>query len=165
LKGVGIAFRIHANDSNGRYPMSEEFKDPAVRESVIGGQTFRAFQVMSNELSVPMTVICPADTRRAAEDWSSFTNGNLSYFLGLDAVDARPNMALSGDRNLARHGKLLSGVISLGTNSTVTWTEGMHRSAGNVGLADGSVQQFTTHLLHRQLANSGDRTNRVVFPQ
>ncbi len=41
----------------------------------------------------------------------------------------------------------------------------MHRSNGNIGLANGSVQQVTTKLFLQQLANSGDATNRLVFPQ
>jgi hypothetical protein len=120
---------------------------------------------MSNEMSVPRTIICPADSRLPAMDWSSLANSNISYFVGLDAEATRPNMAVSGDRNLAIDGKLLSGVVALGTNSAVTWTRAIHRDAGNLALADGSAQQVTSPLLRQQLKNSGDATNLLVFPQ
>ena len=98
-------------------------------------------------------------------DWPALTNSNLSYFVGLDAVDARPNMLLSGDRNWMRDGELLSGVVELGAATNFTYSEAIHRTNGNIGLADGSVQQVTTKLFLQQLANSGDATNRLVFPQ
>jgi competence protein ComGC len=165
LKGVNISFRIWANHSDGLYPMSEKFKEPTLRVDAFEGRMFRVFQVMSNELSSPKTLVCPADDRVAAPDWASLANVNLSFFIGLDAMDARPNMLLTGDRNLMRDGQLLSGVVPLGTNSSVAWTREMHRQSGNIGLADGSVQPVTTYLLRRQLAHTGEGTNRLVFPQ
>jgi competence protein ComGC len=165
LKGVTISFRIWANDSNGLYPMNTEFKDPTLRVDAFEGRMFRVFQIMSNELSSPITLVCPADNQVAAPDWASLANVNLSFFIGLDAMESRPNMLLTGDRNLMRDGQLLSGVVSLGTNLPVAWTAGTHRSSGNIGMSDGSVHQVTTHLLRAQLAHSGDTTNRVVFPQ
>ncbi len=165
LKQVGLAFRIYANDNFDRYPMSIEADDPGVREDAFSGRMFRVFQVLSNELSVPKTVICPADTRVAATNWSVLQNSNISYFVGLDAHDTKPNMMLTGDRNLALDGRLLSGAVRSGTNSLVAWTKDQHRENGNIGLADGSVQQVTTALLRQQLKNSGDATNLLVFPQ
>lgn len=165
LKQIGLAFRIYANDSAGVYPMNVDSNDPSIRDDALAGRMFRIFQVMSNELSVPQTVVCPADNRSAAVDWPALTNSNLSYFVGLDAVDARPNMLLSGDRNWMRDGQQLSGVVELGSATNLTYSEEMHRSNGNIGLADGSVQQVTTKLFLQQLANSGDATNRLVFPQ
>lgn len=165
LKQIGLSFRIWANDNNNLYPTSADYADPTLRVDALEGRMFRVFQVMSNELSVPKLLLCPADTRVAATNWTSFANENVSYLIGLDANDTQPNMVLSGDRKLMRDGQLLSGVVSLGTNSPVAWTKDMHRQSGNIGLADGSVQQVTTHLLRQQLANSGDSTNLLVFPQ
>jgi prepilin-type processing-associated H-X9-DG protein len=85
--------------------------------------------------------------------------------VGVDAEDIRYNMLLSGDRNLSKDGILLSGLIELGTNSPLSWTGEMHQNAGNIGLADGSVQQVTSKMLLQQLATSGDPTNRVLFPK
>lgn len=164
-KKLGLAFRIWANDNDNLYPMSAGNADDSLRIDALEGRMFRVFQVMSNELSVPKSVICPSDTRSAATNWTSFANENVSYFMGLDASDAQPNLLLSGDRNLGRDGQLLSGIVSLDTNSPVAWTKIMHRQSGNIGLADGSVQQVTTELLRQRLAHSGDTTNLLVFPQ
>ena len=165
LKQVGLAFRIYANDNADLYPMSLETIDSSSRDDALAGSVSRIFKTMSNELSVPSTLICPADTLRAATNWATLTNTNISYFVGLDAADTKPNMLLTGDRNLALDGKLLTGVVALGTNSPLTWTREMHRENGNIGLADGSVQQVTSELLRQQIKNSGDATNLLVFPQ
>ena len=165
LKQVGLSFRIWANDNNDLYPMNVCYKDPTLRETALSGGMFRIFQTMSNELSVPRMIICPADNRLPAKDWESLNTTNIGYFVGLDAKDARPNMVLSGDRNLLVEGKLLSGTVALGTNSPVKWTREIHGEEGNIVLADGSAQQVTTKLLHQQLKYSGDATNRLVFPQ
>lgn len=165
LKQVGLAFRIYANDNGDLYPAQIPDEKGGAMDSVERGDITRVFLVLSNELSVPKTVVCGADTRIAATNWNVLAPTNISYFVGLDAVDTKPNMVLAGDRNLARDGVLLSGLVALGTNSPMTWTGELHQKAGNIGLADGSVQQVTAKLLLQQLANSGDANNRVLFPQ
>ena len=49
-----------------------------------GADTFRHFQVMSNELSTPKILACPADTRAAANNFFRLKNQNVSYFVGLE---------------------------------------------------------------------------------
>jgi prepilin-type processing-associated H-X9-DG protein len=59
-------------------------------------------------------------------------------------------------------------VVALGTNSQVTWTRAIHKNFGNLALADGSVSgsmQTDPEQLRRHLRDSGDATNRLVFPQ
>jgi hypothetical protein len=165
LKQIGLAFRIYANDNDNLYPMQVSEGEDSAKEAVERGYLPRIFMVMSNELSVPKIAICPSDTRIQATNWTGLANTNLSYFVGVDAEDTRYNMVLSGDRNIAVDGNLLSGMVQLGTNSPLAWTGDLHQKAGNIGLADGSVQQVTSELLKRQLATSGDATNRVLFPQ
>jgi hypothetical protein len=165
LKQIGLSFRIWANDSSDDYPMGRPDEFGGVRDSLAEGKGWRAFQVLSNELSVPKTVICPADTRVAASNWNDLGNVHVSYFVGLDAEDTRPNLLLAGDRNLALNGRLLTGIAALGTNSPLTWTKEIHQEAGNIGLADGSVMQVNTVQLRQHLAKTGDATNRVLFPQ
>src|SRR5579864_6693462 len=107
-----------------------------------------------------------------------YTNDmNTSYFVGVDAVDTNPNMFLTGDHNLGSDGNLtpVRGFVtapsqyspdfkvSLGTNFVnnggVAWLDSMHSKQGNVGLADGSVQQFSRSRLQEALRNSGDGGN------
>jgi prepilin-type N-terminal cleavage/methylation domain-containing protein/prepilin-type processing-associated H-X9-DG protein len=104
-----------------------------------------------------------------------YTNDlNTSYFVGVDAVDTNPQMFLTGDHNLGSDGNLtpLRGFVSapqnyypdfkvsLGTNfaanAGVGWLDTMHSKQGNVGLADGSVQQYSRSALQTALQNSGD---------
>jgi prepilin-type N-terminal cleavage/methylation domain-containing protein/prepilin-type processing-associated H-X9-DG protein len=108
-----------------------------------------------------------------------FTNDLCtSYFVGVDAVDTNPNMFLTGDHNLGADGNLTPQKgfvygnllqynpdfkVSLGTNFTanqgVAWLDTMHSKQGNVGLADGSVQQFSRTALQTALRNTGDGGN------
>jgi prepilin-type processing-associated H-X9-DG protein len=105
-----------------------------------------------------------------------FTNDlNVSYFVGVDANDTQPQMFLTGDHNIGsgnpptaafQPGTPTPGAfaVSLGTNfptgqpgdTRVGWMDNMHSKQGNVGLADGSVQQFSRSRLHEGLRNSGD---------
>lgn len=165
LKQVGLSFRIYANDNNDLYPMAVSEADGGAKEAVKRREMFRIFQVMSNELSIPKTAICPADDRMASTNFINFNNSNVSYFVGLDAVETKPDMLLSGDRNITIDDKLLTGNVNLGTNVTVAWTKSIHENAGNIGLADGSVRQVTRQELYPQWRNSSDEENRIMFPQ
>ena len=135
-------------------------------EWVEAGETWRHYLLLMNGIESPRILTCPDDTRTAASFWADVTNNQqVSYFVGMATSDTSPNMLLSGDRNIALNGKRLNGVVALGTNSPIQWTANdIHRGEGNIGYADGSVQQFTTKKLRAALVNSGDSTNRLVFP-
>jgi prepilin-type N-terminal cleavage/methylation domain-containing protein/prepilin-type processing-associated H-X9-DG protein len=158
--------------------------------------TFLIYDVMSNELSTPKVVICPSDDRTAATNFGAdFTNtaqGNLrtSFFAGKDADESMPQMFLSGDRNIGpttdtpttpgTYGyspdpQNTGWAQGLGTNFVLTgpglgWYAKMHQSQGNVGLADGSVQEFSTSRLRDGLDHTGDietpasNANFLLFP-
>jgi len=127
-------------------------------------------------------------------------NMNISYFVGRDATEETPQMFLAGDRNIdgsavnttynstvnggygnsPDHTAVSNGqVVSMGTNWASTgnaataapcWTAKTHQSQGNVLLADGSVQQFSSSGLRTALQNTGDTTtttpgvNCLYFP-
>ena len=171
LKQVALSFRISAVDNNDSFPMQIADEKGGAKDSLARGEVFRVFLAMSNELSVPRTVLCPDDPRKAATNWASLSNSNISYFVGLDATNTRPNMILLGDRDLAENGQLLSGTVNLTTNRPVAWHKLLHKEGGNLLFADGSVQLTATLkfpgalTLRQQLANTGDATNRVLFPQ
>jgi hypothetical protein len=78
---------------------------------------------MSNELYTPKILVCPADKQRVAavRFTPQLNNGNLSYFVGIDAEETEPNRFLAGDRNIL--GGILVGTNLLefrGTNG-VSW--------------------------------------------
>lgn len=165
LKSVNLSLRVWANDNNDLYPMQVPEAQGGAMESAAAGNIVRIFQVMSNELSVPKSVICPSEWSLAATNWATLANTNVSYFVGLDAEDIRPNMILSGDRDIVENGQLLRGTANLTTNRPVAWHKLLHKEGGNIALADGSVQQTTTITLRQLLATTDNTTNRVLFPQ
>jgi hypothetical protein len=110
---------------------------------------------MSNELSTPKVIYCPADSVRTIQPQSSFTSlkvGNVSYFVFGDAADAYPQMIISGDRNIGTSSQGAPAASSFTATAPSVWTAGtwwawtaneIHLKTGNLGLTDGSVQTTT----------------------
>lgn len=119
-------------------------------------------------------------------------NDNVSFFVGTEGDETKPGMLLNGDRNLegtptfngtvagriskkfvfgtSIYGDLGNAFkkISVATgvrDGEMAWTQNdIHQDAGNLGLADGSVQQVTTSRLREAILNSGDDYNRLSMP-
>jgi competence protein ComGC len=166
LKEIGLSFKVWEGDHTNLYPMSISTNFGGTLEYVPTAEIFRHFQVMSNELSTPKILVCPADVRQPAKDFgSTFGNTNISYFVGVDAVDPEPQMFLSGDENFAISGiPVKSGMLELSTNIPITWTAARHKFIGNIGLADGSVEQINTINLQQAFQQIGAATNRLAIP-
>jgi type II secretory pathway pseudopilin PulG len=160
LKQLGLAYRIWEGDNGDKYPM-------AVFTINSGADTFRYFQVMSNELSTPRILVCPADTRTAAANFVRLKNQNVSYFVGLDASDAYPQRFLSGDRNITGPAAPENGILKLVPGGSVSWTAEIHVNQGNLGLADGSAWQYSNSQLREALQKSGDKADtwRLALPE
>lgn len=167
LKQCGLAFRIWEGDNGDQMPMVVPMEKGGTMECVTGADTFRHFQVMSNELSTPKILVCPNDTRTAAPNFIRMSNKNVSYFVGLDAKDEFPQRFLAGDRNLTGPSAPENGILKLVPGDAVSWTSAIHVNQGNIGLADGSVQQYSNTGLRQALKNSGDPTNtwRISLPE
>jgi len=167
LKQCGLAFRIWEGDNGDKYPMSVSTAQGGTMELVTGADTFRHFQVMSNELSTPKILVCPADTRIAAVNFVRLKNQNVSYFVGLDANDEFPQRFVDGDRNITGPTEPENGILKLVPGGAAGWMATMHVNQGNVGLSDGSVQQYSNEGLRQALRNSGDATNvwRIALPE
>lgn len=167
LKQCGLAFRIWEGDNGDQMPMAVPMEKGGTMEFITGADTFRHFQVMSNELSTPKILVCPNDTRTAAPNFIRMSNKNVSYFVGLDAKDEFPQRFLAGDRNLTGPSTPENGILKLVPGDAVSWTSAIHVNQGNIGLADGSVQQYTSTGLRQALKNSGDPTNtwRISLPE
>jgi prepilin-type N-terminal cleavage/methylation domain-containing protein len=136
------------------------------------------FCVMSNEVGSAKVLYCTSDslaphTGSAATNFTqigSYTGGQLlvSYFVCGDASDAYPQMILTGDRNIGTvTANTTTAALSTNTSSGLTlgkallvansqsWTQNdLHQKAGNLGLADGSVQQATISGLQTALVNA-----------
>jgi hypothetical protein len=95
MKQIGLAARMWSNDHNGKFPPD--------------------FSSMSNELSTPRILVCPADSSKIrVMNWSEFGPGNVTYEYLQPGIDERS------------------------APQTVVFQCPIH---GNVGLIDGSVQQ------------------------
>jgi len=166
LHQIGLTYRVWANDNNGEFPM--EVSVTGSKEFVAAGKNaWLNYLVMSNELSTPKILICPADTDRLppATNFSTELVGKISYFVGLDAKLTYPQMFLSGDDNFEVSGiPVKSGLLQLSTNAPISWTATRHKFNGNISLADGSVQQLSSNELHQAIEESSFATNRLAIP-
>ena len=167
LMQIGTAMRVWEGDHNDLYPPRFFTNQDGSMKYAVPSQTFRYFQVLSNELRHPRALICPFDDRKPAATFATLSNNNISYFLGMDADETFPGMLLGGDRNITINGKPASpGPISIKPADSLGWSKEMHGGAGNVALSDGSVQQVTSTGLKQLSARNANPTNgtRLVIP-
>ena len=130
-----------------------------------GDKMYMLFQVMSNEINNPKVLVCPADNRDPAADFTHLNNNNLSYFVGLDADETYPSMLFTGDRNLVTNGvAVIPGLVVIRTNDVAGWSGSIHKFVGNFGLADGSVQRGSRTTLQKFLSNTGTNVTRLAVP-
>jgi len=139
---------------------------------------------MSNELGTPKIVICPSDgDRTAATNFGghldTLGNGGISYFIGKNANKTNALQYLAGDRNIGiKPAKGWSGndpdggvtgfspnfgaagsyrsLSSYANDPRLQWTGKLHQEKGNILLADGSVQQYTSSKMRAGLTNAAD---------
>jgi prepilin-type N-terminal cleavage/methylation domain-containing protein len=193
LKQIGIAFRVFATDNGDRYPMNVSTNEGGSSEYIPVAASandpgmFRHFWVMSNELTTPKVLICAADSGRyEATNWNDMgnqagttkgKNASVSYGIGIEADETRPQMILAADRSINSPSTVqkftfnnnTAQIGNFGTNvaqlKNMRWDEkGMHQNSGNAALSDGSVQQLTSARLRETLQNSQDNLNRYSQP-
>ena len=166
LKQIGLGFRIWAGDNTNAYPMQISVEAGGTKEFIASGETFRHFEVMSNELNTPVVLACPSDKGRTAARVfvPTLNNSNISYFVGLDATETEPQRFLAGDRIIFKGVRPRDGVVGLTTNNFAGWNTDIHQGSINVGLADGSVQGFSSNGLREALGATGVRTNWLQIP-
>ena len=192
LKQVGLAFRTWAIDNDGNMPMNVAGGGTTTAANDQGGASgasvgpqylYHVFRCMSNELSTPKILFCPAEmdgsAKMSASTFSSSvvagtaaqvpyaSNTNISLFVGWDASETQPQQFLTGDHSMGA-GQANNSVaavnpyrnksVALGTNNVLAaWTDSsQHQKQGNIGMADGSVQGFSVNALKQAAANSGD---------
>jgi competence protein ComGC len=121
LHQIATAYRVWANDHNGRFPASESIANGGWSELLTnpdqGSLCWTNYAIMAymfgpladeNGERYPNTLVCPSDERKPARNAketnraeSYFTNNlSLSYFVGTSADDRQPYSLLGGDRNL-----------------------------------------------------------------
>ena len=187
-KMIGFAFRIWANDNDDKFPywtpMINHYPFPSIPVTNLAyrneSNAWLHFYVMSNELGSAKTLICRADRERvnnrdsdfgsnSASDLGFQKNRAVSYFIGLEADETRPQVFLAGDRNLETNaGNVQGSLLLYSANQLPVWTPAIHGGVGNVCLSDGSVQQMDIARLQAQalqsVVGSGQETNRLLMP-
>lgn len=154
-----------------------------------GGIT-NIFCCMSNELSTTKIIICPSDSSRTAatnfEELGAPASGGqgcgtnaISYFVCGDASETYPQMVMDGDRNLgtATTGSpasaiTMTGGFALANGGASTpyapgpewaWSANdLHLKVGNLGFADGSVQEVSVNGLQNALAYATNGTPYAI---
>jgi len=166
-------------------PGTQTWTAPAFPAAAQQVGVWMMFIVMSNELNTPKILYCPSEGAQShssataigpqasvfgpqlagAGAATGFQNDlNVSYFVGVDANDTSPSMFLTGDHNLGtgvNQATKVNTFVAAGTNNAwvaataIGWQDNNHAKQGNVGLADGSVQGFSSTALRTALNNTG----------
>jgi prepilin-type N-terminal cleavage/methylation domain-containing protein len=155
LRQAGIAFQIFTHDYDGKFPMSVSMNEGGAAEFVQNGYavgrefyfSFRQFQVLSNELSMPSILTCPTDPRFPATNFGALQNSNLSYFIGVKAEFSKPDSILAGDRNLTANSLPNPSILHIEADNPLRWTWGLHQFKGNILFAGGQVEEWNNAAL------------------
>jgi hypothetical protein len=104
MKQIGLACRIWSNDNNDQFPFNVSTNKGGTLEwcardtnGFDSGLVYH-FQVMSNELSSPKILVCPADTTKwPALNFLQLTAQNISYQLrsGREVDESKPRQVLA----------------------------------------------------------------------
>jgi type II secretory pathway pseudopilin PulG len=154
LKNVGLAFRIFATDNGDRFPAEVMLTNGVALKSM---DALRVYLTLTNELSTPKILSCPADeNRNGAESFTNVLLKNISYFVSLSGGATMPQMFLAGDRNLQTNGvQVPTGIFRLTEAMPLSWTMEMHHGEGNIAMGDGSVQHFSSTRLKQGVKDQG----------
>lgn len=166
LKQIMLAEQMWTSIHSNKYPMDITVTNHGVIELAANPDAWRIFQVMSNELSTPKLLFCPANVSGPARDFGpGFNRTNISYFINLDAADADPQVIVTGDDNFEITGTPIKpGLLMATSNTPITWSATRHNHRGNIALSDGSVQSVTDAGLINHLHQSSVTTNRIFIP-
>ena len=175
LRLMGRAVQMWASDSNSMMP---PWRTPQTEGGTMSpppnrpGNSWFELQFMSNQLSTPRILACPADKGvRVAKDFSEFVtvpyrNNSVSYFINLHTSVEQPETALFGDRNLSLSPPVACALIGINDANLFTtataWTNAVHGLSGNIVTMDGRVAQTSTPELQTALLRSQAEGPNVV---
>lgn len=190
LKQIALSFKMYAGDNNQKFPQFDysdsSLGNPSAKPPLA---VWNYFTSLSNELGSTKILICPQDVRRRSNVAVDFSDGPeglghlrkqnfaISYFVGLNAEETKPNTMLVGDRNLAPnptaayYSSTNGAAVDVSTNSI--WLpfprQPLGGDTGYYGLSDGSVQQASNARLQEALRlardSYGTNANLFIFPQ
>jgi prepilin-type N-terminal cleavage/methylation domain-containing protein len=176
-KQIGLALNLWAGDHGDRYPPVVDAAEGGSQKAL---ETWLHFLTLTNELTTPKVLHCPADrVKKIASSFSSsptglrtLKNGAISYAIATHKPQPGNSMMhLTADRNLlgreregCGYGEIYGFITQIKAGDDFGWDNTMHARAGNMALADGSVQQFSRTGLGRFIAGTGDSPNCTLKP-
>lgn len=166
LKQVGLGFRMWSNDHDERFPWEVPAGEGGTKEFAHSPYAAIHFTLVSNEFNSPKILTCRSDTNRIRTNiWDVPLHSSLSYFAGVTASEANPASFLSGDRNVSTNSSMLAGLLTVENAEEVQWTKDIHQHAGNLGFADGSIQQSASVGLRNAFKTAFEKaTNKTIRP-
>jgi len=186
IKQIGLALRMWSNDHSekfpwlvGQYNAGNCKTGDGANTDCAGGNWNNAvqdgnvtiFRSISNEINSPKVLVCNSDSRSRASSFdptrqNAYDSVNqTSYFVGLRADETAPQTILSGDRNITGGGggNRPTWNTDVPDNVDAKFDNTIHRTQGNIGLADGSGDQVTIQELCKQVAAAVANNGDVVF--
>jgi prepilin-type N-terminal cleavage/methylation domain-containing protein len=165
LKQIGLGLRLWADDNGDKFPWNLEVGRGGSAGSADWTDHFRA---CSNELSTPRILLCPTDReKRAGTNWAfTFGDMNVSYFVGYNAAESKPQTVLAGDGNVLGGGGGLDATWTpfMGSSIDASWSKARHLRSGLLLFGDQSVKSTKTPTLREQIsAELAAGASNVVF--
>ena len=138
---------------------------------------WQEFLFLSNTLSTPRLLACPADRAvRPAFNWTTGTGGfansgargnAVSYFINYHVQPSLARAVVTGDRDFRTSGPLngscsrgVFNVFSLALNdSQIAWTNEVHPPGGHLLFVDGSVEFASSSRLYSVFAGKEARND------
>jgi prepilin-type N-terminal cleavage/methylation domain-containing protein len=190
LKQTGLALILWVNDNEkSAVPWRVPLAEGGTYANPKPGNAWSEYRVVSNELSAPKVLVCPADKFPGLRPANTFTelatagwrNNSVSYSIGMDAGyysalgqvawDQSQTHILFSDYNFNTSGQggCSSGInniesIAAGTPATlatIKWTNAVHGvGVGNLATADGSVHQ-ASDAVFRDFLKHGDDNGSI----
>lgn len=91
LKQIGLGFRVFATHHGDRFPFNVATNETGVQINTPGMDTVQILRALSNELSNPKLLVCPADSSVwPAESIASLGPANVTYQLE-SAAEVKPS--------------------------------------------------------------------------
>ena len=175
LKQIGVATKVFAGDNGDLYPWSTSGGFAQTWTMAAAGTAYpqsngaglvRAawvyFEAMSNELNNSKILLCPGDRAKANQLASTFDlstarttdslahstrgNGSVSYFVGLQSDETRPQSIIAGDRHIA----VFTGTASSDSLSIMSFANPTTAGSATVG----GTNTFVTIANNRTLATT-----------
>lgn len=161
LNQIGVAFHSFGHDHDDKFPQSVPIAGGGVQEFAAAAVALqdlslvpRIFRALSNELVTPDLLVCPSSRDRerfASPTFVALTNGNVSYFVGLNAVPYNTDSWLAGDSWGTAAGTLVS--VTADVRWLRTWSF-VHQGRCNILFADGHVESLSPSQMVSELSTA-----------